>query len=672
MIWSAQELARLAVCKDDVIADKVFSHLGEPDNQDIWQQENFSFLYGLLGVAGVKEIAPDVAEKIWKILNDNKVLDAYDKGVLDDFNRRLIQQYHDERMRGWINLDNYTAGLKFRKTILLPLAKLSDKIRTDMDTSYPNPDKLIERFATSGDMDRLKTYLENIKPIANDEAQFGIDAIFDKEQSLIKLSKAVVYIARQLGESQKDYLWYYFFDALNKGFLPENIGLSDQMVARMVAEPAGKGDSELNVALLQSRNDSISEFVATVENADDFYEETAAKIILFNPDGVESTVEKCLDFAKFSANPKGVVLALSLVNLKQIRSAVTILLALAEKGVVTEACAYMHRLLPLAKGGESVVLELLKTNLLKLKERSVLAKNEAYQAYVSRYYLLAAKGFIEVKCFNECAELLCFVAKEAWFVPKSELANDFKAVANYLLSCYSQAASMLEKVAPDLGFSVFYEQDIAFIGDGTDNPLTAARRRVEQSIKEATTFDVSGVFDKVASVENSAYSALQNLKKNFKKEETEEDVTHLEHEEAVMMETEPMPPVVDTVETEQAESEVPTLPMSPLDEIQHWEEPKEAPQVHEESIIGGLKRFKNKISDKVNLDIDSILNVSALDIDKHFEKIKQAADNALNQAKEQMNEVKEKVEKIDVSHMASMDKVKDFANKFPFKRKKNE
>lgn len=112
--------------------------------------------------------------------------------------------------------------------------------------------------------------------------------------------------------------------------------------------------------------------------------------------------------------------------------------------------------------------------------------------------------------------------------------------------------------------------------------------------------------------------------------------------------------------------------MSPLDEITRWEEPEEAPLEHDESIIGGLKRFKSKISDKVNLDIESILHVSAKDIDKHFEKIKQVADNALNMAKEQMNDVKGKVEKLDVSKVPSMDKVKNFAKRFQFKRKKDE
>jgi len=687
MIWSIQELARLAICKDDVIAEKVFSHLDEPDNQDIWKAENFSLLWGLLGTAGVKEITADSAEKIWEMLSNNKVLDAYDKGILDDFNRRLMQQYNDERMRGWINLDNYTVGLKFRKMILLPLTKLSDKIKNDVDIKYPNPDKLIEKFAALGDMTRLKTYLESIKPITNDEAAFGIDEIFDKEQSLKKLSKAITYTVRHLGESQKDYLWYYFIDAVNKGFDYQKIEITDKMLARLVADASAKSDSELNIALLQNRNDSICEFVQSVENADDFYEETAAKMVSFNPDGVGMAVTTCLDFAKVSDNPKGVVLALALVNLKQIKSAVTILMALAEKGVATEACAYMHRLLPLAKGGESVISDLLKDNLLKLKERSVLAKNEAYQAYVSRYYLLAVKAFIDVGCFETGADLLNFIVKEAWFEPQTALADDFKTVANQLLFCDKNVVSLFQEAIDKFGFSVFYEQDIAFIGEGADNPLTQARHRMEQSIKEATTFDVSGVFDKMATVETGAYNALQNLKKNLKKTEDKKEENIAEEKETIVVsEATPEPTgtaeqmsVNEVTENEQVKTEEvqvkmedASLPMSPLDEITRWEEPEEAPLEHDESIVGGLKRFKNIISDKVNWDIDSILKVSALDIDKHFEKIKQVADNALNMAKEQMNDVKDKVEKIDVSKVPSMDKVKDFAKRFQFKRKKDE
>ena len=348
MIWSTQELARLAVCKEDVIADKVFSHLDDPDNEDIWKEENFSLLLGLMGVAGVKKMSSASADKIWNMLNNNKVLDAYDKGILDDFNRRLMQQFNDERMRGWINLDNYTAGLKFRKTILVPLSKLSEKIKKDVDIFFPNPDKLIERFAFSGDMSRLKVYLENIKPIVNDESLFGIDVIFDKEQSLKKLSQAIAYMAIQITEAQKNYLWYYLFNAVNNGFQPQRIGIADNVLARLVAEPANKNESELDKTLLQSRNESIYEFVQTIETADDFYDETAAKIVQFNPDEVGIIVAKCLDFAELCAYPKGVMLALALINLKQIKSAVTLLVTLAGKGAATEACAYMHRLLPLA------------------------------------------------------------------------------------------------------------------------------------------------------------------------------------------------------------------------------------------------------------------------------------------------------------------------------------
>ena len=128
-------------------------------------------------------------------------------------------------------------------------------------------------------------------------------------------------------------------------------------------------------------------------------------------------------------------------------------------------------------------MDLLKTNLVKLKERSVLAKNEAYQAYVSRYYLLAAKAFIDIQSYNACAELLKFTVTEAWFEPKTALADDFKVVANYLLSLDKQTASVLEPVLQKVGFTVFYDNEVVFIGEGTDNPLTQARHRVEESIK---------------------------------------------------------------------------------------------------------------------------------------------------------------------------------------------
>ena len=672
MIWSTQELARLAVCKQDVIADKFFAHLDEPDNQDIWNEENFSLVYGLLGAAGVKDICADVAENIWIMLNNNKVLDAYDKGILDDFNHRLMSRYNDERMRGWINLDNYTAGLKFRKTILLPLCKLSDKIRADADASYPNPDKLIERFTGAGDMVRLKTYLENIKPVVYDEALFGADVIFDKAKNLCKLAKAVAYMRRPLSEDEKNYLWYYFFDACNKGFLAYDIGVEDNFLAKLVAAPVKEDCSELDKALLQNRNDNIKDFLQTLENNGNFYEETEAGLLLFNPLGAEASVAKCLDFIKKSAQPCGVVFALTLINLKQIRSAVTVLAALAEKGRVTEACAYMHRLLPLAKGGEGVISELLKTNLLRVKECLVSAKNEAYQMYVSRYYLLAVKGFIENGYFKEGADLLSFAVNEAWFKQHGELADDFKKTANYLLALDLHAAPLIEAAVEALGFSVYYEENSAFVGDGTANPLTAARKRVEQSIKDVTTFDVSGILDKVAAVENSTYKAVQEMKNNFKKNNVAADATAsqagaLRGDKDVseaLQKNDEFNAAAEALKDKTDEQ------MSPMEVVAQWKAPKDNfTDVKEESIIGELKQFKSKIKDKVHLDIDAILNVSASDIDKHFEKIKQAADDALNQAKEQ---VKEKVEKFDVAQLPAMNKVRQVAQKFAVKRKKDE
>ena len=166
---------------------------------------------------------------------------------------------------------------------------------------------------------------------------------------------------------------------------------------------------------------------------------------------------------------------------------------------------------------------------------------------------------------------------------------------------------------------------------------------------------MSGVLDKVATVENGAYNELRNIKKSLKKEE-----------EVAPVEAQPV--TEEKVVEEVAVSE----PLTPVEEVTHWEEPAEQPKKDNESIIGGLKRFKNKISDKVNLDIDSILKVSSLDIDKHFEKIKNAADNALHQAREQMSEVKGKVEKLDVSKVTSIEKVKNLAKKFQIKRKKDE
>ena len=54
-----------------------------------------------------------------EILKENGVIEAFDKGVLGDFNLELIKKCTDARLRAWQNYDNFTADQRFKRLILM-------------------------------------------------------------------------------------------------------------------------------------------------------------------------------------------------------------------------------------------------------------------------------------------------------------------------------------------------------------------------------------------------------------------------------------------------------------------------------------------------------------------------------------------------------------------------
>ena len=92
MIWSKQELENLALGGAEVTRERVMKHLSAPENADIFAAENFSYLWGALGVAGAKGLDAATCRKIWQALCDNGAADAFDKGILGDYNRALAAE----------------------------------------------------------------------------------------------------------------------------------------------------------------------------------------------------------------------------------------------------------------------------------------------------------------------------------------------------------------------------------------------------------------------------------------------------------------------------------------------------------------------------------------------------------------------------------------------------
>lgn len=106
MMWSKAELENLALGGAEVAAERVMKHLSRPENADIFAAENFSYLWGALGVAGLRGTDAAARRKIWQVLKENGVPDAFEKGILGDFTRELAARHKDNRLRAWHGLDN--------------------------------------------------------------------------------------------------------------------------------------------------------------------------------------------------------------------------------------------------------------------------------------------------------------------------------------------------------------------------------------------------------------------------------------------------------------------------------------------------------------------------------------------------------------------------------------
>lgn len=132
MMWSKAELENLALGGAEVAAERVMKHLSRPENADIFAAENFSYLWGALGVAGLRGTDAAARRKIWQVLKENGVPDAFEKGILGDFTRELAARHKDNRLRAWHGLDNFQAGIKFQKTILEKLAKYDKELEEDV------------------------------------------------------------------------------------------------------------------------------------------------------------------------------------------------------------------------------------------------------------------------------------------------------------------------------------------------------------------------------------------------------------------------------------------------------------------------------------------------------------------------------------------------------------
>ena len=218
--------------------------------------------------------------------------------------------------------------------------------------------------------------------------------------------------------------------------------------------------------------------------------------------------------------------ALALLELNQVKSAVRILLELAKKGRATEMCGFLHRLLPKAKGAETLIADMVRINLQNLPElpaKGVTAsEHAAFRHYAAQRALCAARDFAETGCAVQAAVLLKFLVQEGWLAPDNEcgvgnggtqsLMREFIVLANTLAAADSRLAAEMAALAEKMKLNVYRNTDGMFIGTADDNPLTSARRRLERAVFGATTIDLSAATAKMQGLEKATYGVYQSLK----------------------------------------------------------------------------------------------------------------------------------------------------------------
>ena len=479
MLWNETELQNVAALGKEIVVERFMKNLDVQENEDIFNKTNFPYLWGLIGVAGIKGTSPVVRHKIWNALVQFGVVQAFDKGELADYNRKMADCFADGRIKAWKGLDKFQASVKFRKTVLEKLVKTDADLMQQVSPYCVDYKKMMEQLNETELNDKLKSYLERFRGMgaACGVTPDAVAAVYEKTDVLRKLCDVAAYTHRKLTEKEKDYLFSYLFDAVNDGFSPKSIGLDDAVLAKLMADEALDGLSELEAEPLLARNAEIEDFATKFEDEYGFFDETEAKFIKHEFGKIKPLTERCLKFIQKDAEPKGVVFAMTLVELNQIKSAVQILLELAKKGRATELIGFLHRLLPKVKGSEGFILDIICMNMQNLRSGDAF-----FMEYAARRALTATRIFIEAGCPQQAAILLKYLVLGNWFLDKNELVKQFILFANTLMYMDDKLTQEMCFLAQQLNLRVFETEEGVIIGTDEDNPLSMAKQKLEQFV----------------------------------------------------------------------------------------------------------------------------------------------------------------------------------------------
>ena len=523
------------------------------------------------------------------------------------------------------------------------------------------------------DRNPLDEYLKQILiDIKSSNANFGID---ERKKVLTHLCKIIAYPKRELLEYEKDFFYRYIQDAVLSGLDVSKIGLNDEVFCNLLLGE----ESELDLEQLRNRNENIVEFAKNFDVIHGFYEKTAAKFIRNYPEKITSMVERCFDLMN-KTEPKGILFALELINLRQYKSAVKVLAELAKRGKATEMISFLHRLLPNVKGAESMILSMLKLNLKAIKQKDFFENDLVFREYPARLYVLGIYEFIECGLYKEAFILLSDVVNKGWVKGFDDLEKKCFNIAK-LLKEKDEELSSVDDIINLFGDK--YDVSEEFITDAKDliddekkhgfsvkNIFNINKK--EDTIKDENIgefveafYDANIVENKVEEVkvfdEEVLSSELYLNDKDGKAEEAVESVEGIESVENVVVEE----VVINNIE--EVKEDVKDLAMAsnskaggnPKSEIEEWE------TAFDEATRPNTKR---------RINFENILKISSSDVDKHFEKIKEVTTLAIKRAEEKALVIKQKIEDRmddeDIENPSVVTKFKSIANKLKnFKKK---
>ena len=514
MIWSIDELVKIIRCGEKVVVDNVMGELSNPQNYDLFSKENFSLLWGILGVAGIKGTNELSQRKIWESMKKNQALDAFDKELLADFTQYIGKDVLDNRLFAWNGLDNLQADMKFKKTILMPFVKIDRNYAYQVNMQAFNPIRvigLLDRIELSDD---IKDMLVNVRGSGAACGISGEDIIdhYEKEKILMKLCEMVAFATRILKQHEKRFLFNYFRNAVLDGFKAEKIGLNDDVLVKLVASEDKNLLSEIEKSALYQHNWELAEFAKEIDIKDGFYEKLASKLIDYDPTMLQSLYERCL-FLMDTSQPRGCVFALELINKNKIKSAVKMLIELAKRGKATEAAIFLHRLLPKSKGSEVMIMSILRYNLKQLRKNQASDYIDVFGEYVARMYLIGIRSFVKANLLREATVLIVELVKNGWIngvysleVACAELINEIVCLKNGL-------GGTLIPLANDLNLNVYRKSGLVLLAKDEEHLKINLVGRISVYEKDGVVnIDDKKVNDTVLENKEDAFAQVEEVK----------------------------------------------------------------------------------------------------------------------------------------------------------------